>query len=142
MTISLTSLRVNCVFTALNCLPVFFITTSFKFCGSIGKSSNFHVLYFSSYTSGSAKVTKCPSAHVTIYFEPSIKPFPFLLQLSTLAISRPTEGFSANTTVLLMFKNPLFKKHLSPLYHRLHHIAVDSCLRFDVQDMRPPQFNY
>src|SRR5690625_4339939 len=139
---SLTSFRFNCVFTALNCLPVFFITTSFKFCGSIGKSSNFHVLYFSSYTSGSAKVTKCPSAHVPIYFEPSIKPLPFLLQFSTLAISPSSVAFSANTTVLLMFKTPRYNKHLSPLYHGLHHIAVDSCLRFDVQDMRPPQFNY
>src|SRR5690606_5603421 len=96
----------SCCFTAWNCFPVFLMTTVFSGDGSIGKSSIRQVLYRSSYISGSASVTKWPRAHVTIYFAPSKQPLPFLLHWSTLAISRPTEGFSANTNVLLIVKFP------------------------------------
>src|SRR3712207_3503837 len=110
ITISFTSCLFICDLTTLNCFPLFFITTSFKCFGIIGKSSISQVLYLLSYTSGSAKVTKCPNAQVTIYFSPSKYPFPPFLQFKTLAISLPTEGFSANTNILLI------KTFLSKLY--------------------------
>src|SRR5699024_1482186 len=44
-TISPTSGRCNCLFTALNCLLVFLMVISFNFGGIIGRSSSFHVLY-------------------------------------------------------------------------------------------------
>src|SRR5690625_4739044 len=74
---SFTSFRFNWLFTILYCFPVLGITTVLRWFGTIGKSSIRHVLYLSSYISGVANVTKCPNAHVTIYFWPSKKPFPF-----------------------------------------------------------------
>ena len=86
-------------FTLLYCLEVCGITVSFILSGSIGSVSKLHVLYLSSYASGSARVTRCPSAHVTMYLSPIRQPAPFRLQPKTLASSRPTEGFSAKTKI-------------------------------------------
>src|SRR5699024_11586990 len=46
--ISLTSFRLSWLLIVLNCFPVFFITVNFQHSGSMGKSSNFLVLYFTS----------------------------------------------------------------------------------------------
>ena len=67
MMISPTSFRNICVFTALYCFAVFLMTTSSIFLGIIGSTCMFHSLNFLSYPSGSASVTRCPNAHVTIY---------------------------------------------------------------------------
>src|SRR5690606_8123617 len=96
--ISCTSFRCICAFTALYCLPVCLMTTRLNGLGIIGKCSNFHDLYCSPYFSGSANVTRCPNAHVTIYLSPSMNPVPFLVQVRTRAMSLPAEGLSARTT--------------------------------------------
>src|SRR5690606_27369271 len=104
--ISFTSFLRSCALTALNCFDVWRIGVNLNGSGMIGKYSSFHSLYSLPYPSGSACVTRWPSAHVTIYFWPSKKPLPFLLQPSTRAISLATDGFSANTTDLDMNKSP------------------------------------
>ena len=95
-------------FTTPNCFEVSFITTKSILAGSIGRSSIFHVLYLSSYNSGSASVTKCPKAQTTMYFDPIKHPLPFWLQFKIFAISRPTEGFSVNTNVFPISYFPSF----------------------------------
>ena len=106
MTISLTSALESRELTALNCFEVWPITTSFILPGSMGRSSMRQLLYLSSYASGSARVTRCPSAHVTIYLSPTMQPLPLRLQPSTRAISFATDGFSVNTKVLAKSVTP------------------------------------
>ena len=99
-----TSLRRIRPCTTLNCRPVWPITTSFICCGSMGRVSMSHFSHAFSYTSGSASVTKWPSAHVTMYFSPSR--YPSRLQPKTRANSFPTDGFSANTNAFAILKAP------------------------------------
>ena len=80
------------------------ITTSFILSGIIGRVSISHFIYFLSYSSGSASVTRCPRAHVTTYSLPSRIPLPFWVQWSTLAISLATDGFSAITNDFILLE--------------------------------------
>ena len=106
--------------TTWNCRRDSGITTSFIFWGSIGRSCMSHFSYFLSYTSGSARVTRWPKAQVTIYLSPSRYPFPLFLQSSTRASSRPTEGFSARTSVFaISFPHFFVICVLWSVYHRL-----------------------
>src|SRR4051812_41489343 len=75
-------------------------TTSLKRSGMIGRSAIRHFLNLGSYSSGSASCTRCPTAHVITCSGPSSQPSPFENGPgSTRARSRPTEGFSAITSV-------------------------------------------
>ena len=77
--------------------------TSLKRSGTIGRSAIRHFLNRSSYSSGSASWTRCPTAHVRTCSGPSRNPSPFVNgPWSTFEISRPTDGFSAITNVLLI----------------------------------------
>ena len=95
-----TSLLFINFFNIFNWGAVFFIIFNFICSGNIGNVSFFHFLYLSSYSSGSANVTKCPIAQQTIYFCPYKNPSPFCLHCKTRAISLATEGFSAITNIL------------------------------------------
>src|ERR1051325_2505501 len=75
--------------------------TRWKLSGTIGRSAIRHFLNFSSYSSGSASWTRCPTAHVITYYSDSRYPSSFSnFPGSAPARSRPTEGFSATTRVL------------------------------------------
>ena len=97
MTISFTSFLKSWRFTTPNCFAVFPITSSLNGSGIMGRSAIFQSLYFLSYSSGAASSTRWPNAQVTMYLSPSRQPSALFLQPSTLAISLPTEGFSAIT---------------------------------------------
>ena len=78
-------------------------TTSLKSSGTIGRSAMRHFLNFGSYSSGSASCTRWPTAQVMMWPPDSRKPSCFSnAPGSTRARSRPTEGFSAMTSVLPM----------------------------------------
>ena len=75
-------------------------TTSLKRSGTIGRSAMRHFLYLASYSSGSASCTRWPTAHVTTWVSDSR--YPSCLANapgSALVRSRPTDGFSAMTSV-------------------------------------------
>ena len=76
------------------------MTWVFIFSGSMGRVSMSHLAHSLSYASGGDSSTRWPRAQVTTYLSPSRQPSPGRLQPSTRASSRPTEGFSASTSVL------------------------------------------
>src|SRR5690242_20745536 len=105
-TIRSTSSRLISLWTAVSCLRDFSsFGTSLNFSGRIGRSAKRHFLSLGSYSSGGASPTRWPTAHVITYSSPSRYVFSFdgLYEPgSAAARSRPTEGFSAMTSVLLM----------------------------------------
>ncbi|MBD9283701.1 MAG: DnaD domain protein [Clostridiales bacterium] len=87
-------------------------------------------MYFSSSSSGSTSVTRCPTAHVTTQSPPVRQPRPLLWQPSTRAISRPTLGFSAMTTVRPIGENPPDDVYPFPFYaeirmNKFHYTTFD-----------------
>src|SRR4051794_29291492 len=78
-------------------------TTSRKSSGTIGRSAMRHFLYLASYSSGSASCTRWPTAHVTTWVSDSRYPSCFENWPGSARVrSRPTDGFSAMTSVLAM----------------------------------------
>src|SRR3954453_17453030 len=100
------SSRLISLCTDVSCLRDFSsLGTSLNFSGRIGRSAKRHFLSFGSYSSGGASPTRCPTAHVITYSSPSRYVLSFdgvYVPGSADERSRPTEGFSAMTRVLLM----------------------------------------
>src|SRR5215218_3064907 len=88
---------------ALSCLPArSSFGISLKWSGRIGRSAKRHFLSFPSYSSGGARPTRWPTAHVTMWSSPSrwVLSFDCLNDPGSVeARSRATEGFSATTRV-------------------------------------------
>src|SRR5215210_7395643 len=83
-------------------------TTRRKLSGTIGRSDIRHFLYFASYSSGSASCTRWPTAQVTMCSSDSREPSCLVNEPgSTPVRSRPTDGFSAMTSVLAMCRSRL-----------------------------------
>ena len=107
-----------------NCVFVDEMTFSGMVSGRMGSVEKVHFLYLSSISSGSASVTRWPTAHVTMYCSPIRHPSPEVRHPITRAISLPTLGFSASTTIFPM-------AHL--LSVRFHHSRFSAvCLFFSL----------
>src|SRR5215216_3330573 len=100
LTTSVTEGSRKSFFTTANWSRVLAVTLTLNRSGRIGSVSRRHFLYCSPYASGGASSARCPSAHVTVQPSPTRAPLPRRCLPRALAMSRPTEGFSATMSLM------------------------------------------